>query len=90
VLANVHIFQSYAGRGLRKSLHCACGHVVAFHDSRGCGGLTLRDGPCACGTSDVAALDAGIKSFVGSHARLRRYVLRFPAHVSVRRGGSRA
>jgi hypothetical protein len=90
MFANVHGTQSYACRGLRKSLHCACGHVVALHDARGCGGLTLRDGPCACRTSDIAVLDAGIKSFVGSHGRLRRNVLRFPARVSVRRAGGRA
>jgi hypothetical protein len=73
------------GRGLRKTLHCSCGHVVDFHDARGCCGVGLRGAPCDCSISDSAALEAGLRSFEGSHARLRRWVRRNDAVVLVKR-----
>jgi hypothetical protein len=61
------------------------GHIIAFHDSCGCSGVTLLGHACDCKTSNIAALDAGIKSFEGSPARLRRNILHFAANVTVRR-----
>lgn len=78
-------FQDAHGRGQRKSLHCVCGHVVDFHDARGCGGLTMRGGPCSCNTSDSAALDAGVRSFEGSHARFLRWIRRSETIIIVKR-----
>lgn len=61
------------GAELKRALHCSCGHVVLVHDDVGCNGVTLRDTHCACATSAAAALEAGIRSFEGSTAVLRRY-----------------
>jgi hypothetical protein len=58
---------------LKQALHCVCGHVIALHGDGGCGGLTMRGVHCGCNISDAAALEAGIRSFDGSSARLRRY-----------------
>jgi hypothetical protein len=77
--------QNVDGRGLRKSLHCSCGHTVALHAPRGCGGVTMRSEPCPCELSDAATLDAAVRSFAGSRARLRRQALRLIAPLSVRR-----
>jgi len=73
------------GRGLRKLLHCSCGHIVAFHDPHGCSGVMMRGQPCDCTVSDTVALDAAISSFDGSQTKLRRRGLRLAAPLSVRR-----
>lgn len=69
-------FDRAAGRGLKKSLHCACGHTVAFHSPQGCAGVTFQSSACPCTASEATVIAEGVRSFHGSRARLRRRVLR--------------
>jgi hypothetical protein len=85
MLPEARAFRGTDGRGLRKLVHCSCGHIVAFHDPQGCSGVMMRGQPCDCTVPDAVALDAAIRSFDGSRTKLRRRGLRLAAPVSVRR-----
>jgi hypothetical protein len=79
------ILRNVDTKGLRRKLHCACGHTVAFHDLRGCGGVGMRDTPCHCTISDSAALDAAVRSFSGRSSRLLRRIRPLASARTVRR-----